>query len=145
VRAVVQRVAYARVLVDGEVVGEIGLGALVLLGIARGDGEDAVDRFAERLATYRMFADDQGRMNRALGDVGGAVLVVSQFTLCADVRKGRRPSFDGAEAPERAAALCARCVDQLARAGLSVASGRFGAAMRVELENHGPVTFVFDG
>jgi D-tyrosyl-tRNA(Tyr) deacylase len=135
---VVQRVSSARVLVrDGtrggdEIAGEIGLGLLVLLGIARGDGEESVERLARRIASWRCFSDAQGRMNLDVGQVGGALLVVSQFTLVADVERGRRPSFDTAEEPSRAAEL----VEHFAA---------FGAHMRVELVNDGPVTFVFEG
>ena len=130
-------------IVDGATVGEIGSGALVLLGIELGDTEAAVDRLAQRIASFRMFRDAEGRMNRAVGEIGGSALVVSQFTLCADVHKGRRPSFGGAEAPDRAARLVERFVAVLVGRGVPTATGSFGALMQVELTNDGPVTFVF--
>lgn len=139
-----QRVTRASVTVEGETVGAIGLGVLVLLGIEKGDLEADLDATAERLAQFRMFTDDSGRMNRSLADVGGAALVVSQFTLCADLRKGRRPSFDGAEEPGRARELVERFRNALERAGIATQGGRFGAAMQVELLNDGPVTFVIE-
>jgi D-tyrosyl-tRNA(Tyr) deacylase len=144
VRAVIQRVSSARVRVAGETVGEIGRGLLVLLGVARGDDERAADELAARIATFRCFSDDAGRMNLDIAAAGGAVLVVSQFTLVADVRRGRRPSFDPAEEPERAQALVERFAGALRGVGLEVASGRFGADMAVELSNDGPVTFVLE-
>lgn len=143
-KAVLQRVAWARVVVDGAVVGEIGAGLLVLLGVERGDASSDAAELAERLAQYRVFADERGRMNRSVEDVQGAVLVVSQFTLCADVSKGRRPSFDPAEAPERAERLYSEFVSALAARGLRTATGRFGAHMAVESCNDGPVTFLFE-
>lgn len=143
-KAVVQRVTRASVTVEGETVGAIGLGVLVLLGIEKGDVEAELEATAERLAQFRMFTDDSGRMNRSLADVGGAALVVSQFTLCADLRKGRRPSFDGAEEPGRARELVERFRAALERAGIATQGGRFGAAMQVELLNDGPVTFVIE-
>jgi D-tyrosyl-tRNA(Tyr) deacylase len=129
--------------VDGSVVGEIAGGALVLLGIERGDTEELAGRMAERLARFRMFGDSEGRMNRDVSEVGGSFLVVSQFTLCADLQRGRRPSFDAAEAPERAEALVECFVAELGRLGVPTATGSFGARMLVELSNDGPVTFVF--
>jgi D-tyrosyl-tRNA(Tyr) deacylase len=144
VKAVVQRVTRASVTVEGEVVGAIGPGVLVLLGIEKGDLEADLDATAERLAQFRMFADDSGRMNRSLAEVGGAALVVSQFTLCADLNKGRRPSFDGAEEPRRARELVERFRSALERAGIATQGGRFGASMQVELLNDGPVTFVIE-
>lgn len=143
-KAVLQRVAWARVRVGDELVGEIEHGLLVLLGIERGDSERDGAELAARLAQYRVFGDEQGRMNRSVEDVRGGVLVVSQFTLCADVSKGRRPSFDPAEAPERAEPLYQRFAAALAARGLRVATGRFGAHMRVESCNDGPVTFLFE-
>lgn len=139
-----QRVAWAHVEVAGEAVGAIGPGLLVLLGIERGDDEQGARELATRLATYRVFADEQGRMNRSVLDVRGGVLVVSQFTLCADVSKGRRPSFDPAELPERARALCDAFVRALDELGVVTATGRFGAHMQVHSCNDGPVTFLFE-
>ena len=143
-RAVVQRVSSACVRVDGEVVGAVERGALVLLGVLEGDGEREVVQLAEKVAGFRYFADDEGRMNLAAGEVGGALLVVSQFTLAADGRKGRRPRFDKAADPLLAEELYERFVAHLRGLGLAVETGRFGAMMEVELVNDGPVTFVLD-
>ena len=139
-----QRVTRASVTVEGKVVGKIGPGVLVLLGIEKGDLEADLDATAERLAQFRMFQDEAGRMNRSLVEVGGAALVVSQFTLCADLRKGRRPSFDAAEEPGRALELVERFRVALERVGIATQGGRFGASMQVELVNDGPVTFVIE-
>ena len=148
-RAVLQRVRHARVEVDARVVGAIGPGLLVLVGVERGDGPDDVAHIAGKIRDLRIFDDDGGddgkvRMNRAVGDIGGAVLVVSQFTLAADCRKGRRPSFDHAAAPDDARRLYGDVVTALRAAGLPVETGEFQAAMRVTLENDGPVTFVLE-
>lgn len=143
-KAVIQRVSAARVLVGGEVVGEVGRGMLVLLGVMRGDGPREVQRLAERVARFRFFEDAQGRMNLAAAEVGGAALVVSQFTLAADGRKGRRPSFDRAAPPGEAEPLYEAFAAALRGLGLEVATGRFGARMAVELSNDGPVTFVIE-
>jgi D-tyrosyl-tRNA(Tyr) deacylase len=142
-KAVIQRVARASVAVDGEVVGEIARGALVLVGVARGDGEGDAEALARKLAALRMFP---GRtpMDLALAQVGGACLLVSQFTLCADLGKGNRPSFEPAEQPQRAQVLYEKLVGLVAAAGISVATGRFGADMLVSLVNDGPVTFVLE-
>jgi D-aminoacyl-tRNA deacylase len=140
--AVIQRVASAKVRVAGAVVGAIDDGLLVLLGVLRGDTEAQADRLAERIATFRVFEDDEGRMNRSVIDSGGAVLVVSQFTLAADGRKGRRPSFDRAADPAEAEPLYERVAAALAGRGLRVATGVFGASMDVESTNRGPATFV---
>jgi D-aminoacyl-tRNA deacylase len=142
-KAVIQRVARASVTVDGEVVGEIARGALVLVGVARGDGEADAEALARKLAALRMFP---GRtpMDLALAQVGGACLLVSQFTLCADLGKGNRPSFEPAEQPQRAQVLYEKLVGLVAAAGISVATGRFGADMHVSLVNDGPVTFVLE-
>lgn len=143
-RIVLQRVARAAVHVDGAAVGEIGRGLLALVGVERGDGADEVARAAQRVAELRVFEDGDGRMNHDLAAAGGAVLVVSQFTLAADLSRGRRPSFGAAAPPETAEPLVAEFADALRRRGLEVATGRFGARMRVELVNDGPVTFVLD-
>lgn len=148
-RAVVQRVRYARVEVDDRVVGSIGHGLLALVGVERGDGADDVAHVAGKLRDLRIFDDDGGadgrvRMNRSVAEVGGAVLVVSQFTLAADTRRGRRPSFDAAAPPDEARRLYEDVVADLRRTGLPVATGEFQAAMRVTLENDGPVTFVIE-
>lgn len=131
-------------LVDGDVVGAVERGLVLLLGIERGDERADLDAFAARIVDYRLFADDEGRTNLSLRDVGGALLVVSQFTLCADLSKGRRPSFDGAEEPGRARVLVDHFVQALRALGCTVAEGRFGAHMQVELVNDGPVTLLFD-
>lgn len=143
-RAVVQRVSQAIVTVDGLVVGEIGAGVLVLLGITHGDGEAQAAYLARKIAGLRVFEDAAGKMNLTLADVGGAVLVVSQFTLYGDVRKGRRPSFTDAAAPEIAEPLYARFCRLLAAEGATVAQGVFQAHMAVQLVNDGPVTLWLD-
>lgn len=142
--AVVQRVSHARVSVEGEIVGEIAAGMLVLVGVLRGDGVGEAEALAEKIARFRFFADLHGKMNHSALELGLAALVVSQFTLAADGRRGRRPSFDRAAPPEAAEPLVARFVETLRALGLSTATGRFGARMRVELENDGPVTFVLE-
>jgi D-tyrosyl-tRNA(Tyr) deacylase len=142
VRAVVQRVSSARVVVDGDVVGEIGSGLCVLLGVARDDGEEAAERLGGKVARLRIFENDEGRFDRSLLEVAGAALVVSQFTLIADTGKGNRPSFSGAAAPEQAEPLYEAFCAALHALGVEVAQGRFGAPMAVELVNDGPVTIV---
>ncbi|QDU85824.1 D-tyrosyl-tRNA(Tyr) deacylase [Planctomycetes bacterium Pla163] len=144
---VLQRVhSGARVRVDGEVVGAIeGAGLVVLLGVLAGDTEREALALAERTARYRVFQDDEGRMNRSLLDVGGGALLISQFTLAADGRKGRRPSFDRAAPPAEAGPLYERFAAHLTEFGVaSVATGRFGALMEVEFVNHGPATFLLE-
>jgi D-aminoacyl-tRNA deacylase len=143
-RAVLQRVTRASVEVEGEVVGRIGPGWLVLLGVARGDVNDDADRLAEKVAHLRAFADDEGKMNRSVLDLGGSVLVVSQFTLLGDCRAGRRPGFSDAADPADADRLYQRFNARVAAAGLDVATGVFRADMKVELVNDGPVTFLLD-
>jgi len=145
-RAVVQRVAGAQVTVDGAVAGEIGRGLCVLLGVARGDGAAEAERLAGRVARLRVFPDEDGRFDRSLLDVGGAALVVSQFTLIADSRrqKGARPDFSQAAPKEEAEPLISDFCDALRRLGVPVATGVFGAYMLVELVNDGPVTIVLD-
>jgi D-aminoacyl-tRNA deacylase len=144
VRAVVQRVSSASVTVDGAVVGAIGPGLLALVGVAEGDTEADADALAAKLAGLRVFGDAHGRMNRAVSDAGGAVLVVSQFTLLADMARGRRPSFTGAADPAVAEPLVARVVARLAATGVATATGRFGARMAVALVNDGPVTVIVE-
>ena len=141
-RAVVQRVSGARVLVGGLARAEIGAGLCVLLGIAREDDTAAAERLAGRIARLRIFENDEGRFDRSLQDVGGAALVVSQFTLLADTAKGNRPSFIGAAPPEEAEPLYERFCEALRALGIEVATGVFGARMAVELVNDGPVTIV---
>lgn len=143
-RVVVQRVAEASVTVDNQVVGQIGAGLLVLLGVGAGDGPAEVALLTEKIANMRIFADDDGRFNRSALDVGGAALVVSQFTLYADTRRGRRPSFAAAAPPEVAAPLVDAFVAALRERGMTVATGIFGAHMHVALLNDGPVTIVLD-
>jgi D-tyrosyl-tRNA(Tyr) deacylase len=143
-RALLQRVTEASVEVDGAIVGRTGLGLLVLLGVARGDGEQEVRLLAEKSAQLRIFADEEGKFNRSLLDVGGGALVVSQFTLLADTRKGRRPSFIDAAPPELAAHLVASYCIALQTLGVAVETGVFGAHMRVALLNDGPVTIILD-
>lgn len=143
-RAVVQKVTRAQVTVAGEVVGRIGTGFVVLLGVAKEDGPEAADYLAEKVAGLRVFEDAEGRMNRSLLDVGGAVLAVSQFTLYGDVRRGKRPSFDRAGRPSEAEPLYERFVGKLREAGLTVETGRFQTHMEVELVNDGPVTILLD-
>jgi D-tyrosyl-tRNA(Tyr) deacylase len=141
-RAVIQRVSRAAVRVDGAVVGEIGVGLLVLLGVADGDGQAEAERLAAKVARLRIFADDLGRFDRSVLDVGRAVLVVSQFTLLADTAKGNRPSFTAAAPPAEAERLYERFSAALRELGLTVEQGVFGATMEVELVNDGPVTIV---
>lgn len=143
-RAIIQRVSRASVVVDGKVEGQIGAGLLVLLGVAKGDGAPDVQYMVEKIATLRIFGDQQGKMNLSLGEVGGAVLIVSQFTLVGDTDKGRRPGFDKAAPPDTARTLYDQVVDGLKGRGLRVETGLFGAHMRVSLENDGPVTFILD-
>jgi D-tyrosyl-tRNA(Tyr) deacylase len=144
VRAVVSRVAWARVVADGELTGEIGPGLLVLVGVTHGDSQADADWLAGKVAGLRVFDDDQGRMNRSLADVGGRALVVSQFTLYGDASKGRRPSYVAAARPEVAAPLVEAMAKALAGAGVPVATGRFGAMMLVESAGDGPVTILLD-
>lgn len=143
-RAVVQRVSEARVLVDARPVGEIGPGLLVLVGAAEGDTEADAEYIARKVAELRIFEDDEGKMNRSVADIGGAVLVVSQFTLYGDSRKGRRPSFSEAMKPDAAAPLVERVCELLRQHGLRVETGEFGALMDVALVNRGPVTLLLD-
>ena len=143
-RLILQRVTRAAVRVDGEVVGEIGRGMLVLAGVQRGDGPEQVAKAAAKLVGLRIFEDADGKMNLDLTQVGGAVLLVSQFTLAGSLARGRRPSFDGAAAPDVAEPLIQRLAAELERRKTPVAQGRFGARMAVESVNDGPVTFVLD-
>lgn len=143
-RAVLQRVSEARVRVEGQVTGEIGAGMVVLLGVAKADDEAAAERLAEKIIGLRFFNDEDGKMNRSLAEAGGAVLAVSQFTLYADCRKGRRPSFDRAAPAEQARTLYEKFVVALRRRGARVETGVFQALMDVELVNAGPVTLLVD-
>ena len=143
-RAVVQRVKESAVKTDDQVIGRIGPGLLVLLGVARGDRAGDADYLVHKIANLRIFEDQHGKMNRSLQETGGAMLVVSQFTLLGDCRKGRRPSFVAAAEPEKATALYEYFIDQVSRLGISVATGRFGALMAVSLVNDGPVTLILE-
>lgn len=143
-RIVLQRVQRARVTVGGKAVGRIGCGMVLLVGIGKNDNNAALDYLAHKVLNLRIFADEQGKMNRSLLDVNGEMLAISQFTLYGDTRKGRRPSFDAAAPPEQARPLFDRFVDTLRASGLKVDTGQFGAAMQVELVNDGPVTFVLE-
>jgi D-tyrosyl-tRNA(Tyr) deacylase len=143
-RLVVQRVSRASVTVAGQMSGSIGAGVVLLVGIEPSDTFEDVERAVEKVAGLRIFPDEQGLMNRSLLETGGSALVVSQFTLLGDVRKGRRPSFTGAAAAETARLLIDHLVDSMRKAGVDTATGVFGALMEVELVNHGPVTIVFD-
>jgi D-aminoacyl-tRNA deacylase len=144
VRAILYRVSWARVLVERQVVGEIGPGLLVLVGVAHDDGPAEAVWLADKVAGLRVFEDDGGRMNRSLAEAGGGALVVSQFTLYGDARKGRRPSFVAAARPERAEPLVAAVAERLAAAGIKTATGRFRAEMTVESAGDGPVTILLD-
>jgi len=144
VRAVVQRVREARVTIDGAVVGEIDRGLCVLLGVATTDTAADADRLCQKITGLRIFEDDEGRMNKAVDEIGGALLVVSQFTLHGDVRKGRRPSFQNAAPAEHARALYEHFVAQAGRGPVPVATGEFQAHMAVALVNDGPVTLILD-
>jgi len=142
--AVVQRVSRASVTVQGRVTGRIGRGLLILLGVAKGDTDRDADFLAAKAAGLRIFADDQGKMNLAASDVGGDMLVVSQFTLCGDCRKGRRPSFERAAGPAEAERLYDYFCGRLRQHGYRVETGVFGAMMDVELVNDGPVTLILE-
>jgi D-aminoacyl-tRNA deacylase len=140
VRALIQRVSEASVTVDGEVIGEIGPGLLILVCAMQGDTEAEAARLMAKVARLRIFKDDAGKMNLSLRDTGGAALVISQFTLAADTSRGNRPGFSTAAAPADGQRLYENCIACLAQEGISVASGRFGADMKVRLLNDGPVT-----
>ncbi len=143
-RALLQRVSRASVTVDGKVVGQIDQGLLVLLGVGQSDSEVQVKTLADKIVHLRIFGDDEGKMNRSLLDVGGEVLVVSQFTLYADMHRGRRPSFINAAPPSLAEPLVARFKETIAGYGLAVASGIFGTHMQIDIRNEGPVTIWMD-
>ena len=143
-KCVIQRVRSASVAVGEEVVAAIGAGLLVLAGVEKGDGEQAMIDAARKIRELRIFSDDAGKMNRDVREAGGAILAVSQFTLAGSIARGRRPSFDNAEEPERARALFDLFVRELASTGIEVKTGRFREMMIVKLENDGPVTFVLE-
>jgi D-aminoacyl-tRNA deacylase len=143
-RAILQRVSEARVEIDGETVGEIGRGLLVLLGVAKSDTAEQARWLADKTVSLRIFNDEEGKMNKDVAEVGGAILVVSQFTLYGDCSKGRRPSFIDAAPPETAIPLYEGFINAIKAQGIPTASGRFGAMMQVELINDGPVTLILD-
>ncbi|MSN26095.1 MAG: D-tyrosyl-tRNA(Tyr) deacylase [Geobacter sp.] len=143
-KAVIQRVTSASVTVEGRVVGQIRQGIMILLGVEKGDGEAAADWLVEKIAGLRIFGDDDGKMNLSVRDIGGALLVVSQFTLAGNCAKGKRPSFDTAAPPEEGKRLYEYFVDSARRLGLPVETGIFQADMQVALVNDGPVTFVLE-
>ncbi len=142
--SVIQRVSRASVSVDGNVIGEIGMGLLLLVGIEKDDTDNDLSFTVRKVIELRVFPDDEGKMNHSVVDAGGAILAVSQFTLAADIRKGRRPSFDTAMSPNEARLLFDRFIHELSSLGISVATGSFGAHMEVSLVNDGPVTFILD-
>ena len=143
-KAVIQRVTRASVEVDGKIVGQIRAGLVLLLGVAKGDTESDLTYLAEKIPALRIFSDEAGKMNRSLAEIGGGVLAISQFTLLGDTKKGRRPGFDQAADPDAAKRLYEQFVERLRRTDLTVETGVFGAHMKVELVNDGPVTFVLD-
>ena len=143
-RVVLQRVDHGRVRVDGGIIAEIGLGLVILLGVGPNDGDEQVDYLVNKIANLRIFEDEEGKINRSVLDVGGEAIVVSQFTLYADTRKGRRPSFTDAASPEIASPLVDRFVQRLAQEGVQTQTGEFGAHMLVEIHNDGPVTIFME-
>jgi D-tyrosyl-tRNA(Tyr) deacylase len=143
-RAVIQRIKESSVRTDNQIIGQTGPGLLVLLGVSQGDSASDADYLVNKIAHLRIFEDKKGKMNRSLVEIGGDMMVVSQFTLLADCRKGRRPSFSEAAAPEEAAELYEYFVKQIRSLGTTVATGRFGAMMEVALINHGPVTIILE-
>ena len=143
-KMVIQRVSRAEVRVDDRVVGRVGVGLAVLVGLETGDGGEQLQRAARRLASLRVFSDEEGRMNLGLDEVGGAVLAVSQFTLAGSIRKGRRPSFDGAMRGDEAEPLFEQFIEAVRAQGVEVETGIFGAMMDVELVNDGPVTLIWE-
>ena len=144
-KAILQRVTFAEVKVDGNTVGKIDNGFLILLGVAEGDTEKEADALSSKIATLRVFTDENDKMNKSVLDIGGEVLVVSQFTLCADVKKGNRPSFDNSAKPDEAKALYEYFCSELLKNGVkNVETGVFGAHMQVSLVNNGPVTIIYD-
>lgn len=143
-RAVIQRIKESSVKVEGQVIGQTGVGLLVLLGVAQGDGPSDANYLANKIINLRIFEDQNGKMNRSLLDSGAEMMVVSQFTLLADCRKGRRPSFVDAAEPKLATALYEYFIEQVRSRGINVATGRFGAMMEVALVNEGPVTILLE-
>ena len=143
-KAIIQRVKNASVTIDGEIYSQIKEGCLVLLGIDKTDKSENADKIAEKLVNLRIFEDEQGKMSKSVKDIGGELLIVSQFTICADLKKGNRPSFDNAMEPEKANKLYEYTVEQVRKFEIPVQTGVFGAHMEVSLLNNGPVTFVLE-
>ncbi len=143
-RAVIQRVSWAKVEVEGKTVGEIGKGLVVLAAVEKGDGEREMEFLARKVAELRIFEDEEGRMNLSLLETGGEILLISQFTLAARIKKGRRPSFSKAEEPERAKKMLEGVAEKWRKMGIKVKEGVFGARMQVSLLNYGPVTIILD-
>ncbi len=143
-KAVIQRVQRASVTVDGEIIASIGQGYLVLAGMAKGDTRETVDRITKKMLSLRIFADENGKTNRSIRDVNGSLLIVSQFTLCADTSHGNRPGFTTAAAPDEAEKLYEYMLSLCAESGLTVEHGQFGADMKVELVNDGPFTIILE-
>lgn len=143
-KALIQRVSQANVSVNNEIIGEIEQGLLLLLGVEKGDSQEQADKLIHKVANYRIFSDDDGKMNQSVMDINGGVLVVSQFTLAAETAKGLRPGFSTAEAPDKAKAMYEYFYRELAEKNITVATGSFGADMQVSLINDGPVTFMLE-
>ena len=143
-RAIIQRVKYASVKTDGEVKGRAGEGLLIFLGVGKGDGDADLKYIADKALGLRIFEDESGKMNKSVTDICGDILIISQFTLYGDCRKGRRPSFDGAMPPQEAEEMYERFVSYVKESGLNTETGVFGADMKVELQNDGPVTIILD-
>ncbi len=143
-KAVVQRTGKVTLSVDGELISEIEKGFAVYFGVGKGDTEDKADYLAKKIANLRVFEDENGKMNKALKDVGGEVLFISQFTLCADVSHGNRPSFTDAEEPQKAEKMYLYCAQKLREQGVEVKLGKFGADMKIEQSNDGPVTIIYE-
>jgi D-tyrosyl-tRNA(Tyr) deacylase len=143
-KLVVQRVLRSSVSVNDEVIGEIGRGLMILFGAEKGDKDEPVSALADKVLNLRIFADDQGKMNRSCLDISGEILVVSQFTLAGDCSRGRRPGFDNAAVPEEAERLYQNFIKKLAESKLNIQEGRFGADMQVDIVNDGPVTFILE-
>ena len=143
-KAIIQRVKNASVEIDGKMFSQIGVGCLVLLGVEKADGEENADKIAEKLVNLRIFEDEQGKMSKSVKEIEGELLIVSQFTVCADLKKGNRPSFDNAMKPDEANRLYEYTLQKVREYGVAVKTGVFGAHMEVKLLNNGPVTFILE-